>query len=252
MSDLVERPRDSNADAWHLFLSKYLDARANFPYGMAFMAVQIAEAIDDAVREQCEAKDAEIERLNKLLYGVKGPVSTRGGIEEAAVFQRDLARASAENERLKEERDEARALFERVKLEAQIRSGEARTHKSTVHECYQAASGATGEPGNWHGAQPVRDRITSLSAENERLRKALGNILEADTIRNVCGWYPEIVAARAALEAETAVDGDAQWNAACDAAATVADRLVGEWHSDLADGCAREAATAIRSLKRLK
>jgi hypothetical protein len=148
MSDLVERPRDSNADAWHLFLSKYLDARANFPYGMAFMAVQIAEAIDDAVREQCEAKDAElreigailgtqfmdppdggdvpihervrrakaeIERLNKLLYGVKGPVSTRGAIEEAAVFQRDLARASAENERLRKALEDAQRAAQLAK-----------------------------------------------------------------------------------------------------------------------------------------
>jgi chromosome segregation ATPase len=104
------------------------------------------------LREQCEAKDAEIERLRLK-----------------------LDQHLSANERLKEDRDEARALFERVKLEAQIHSGEARTHKSTVHECYQAASGATGEPGNWHGAQPVRDRITSLSAENERLRKALEN-----------------------------------------------------------------------------
>jgi hypothetical protein len=54
----------------------------------------------------------------------------------------------------------------------------------------------------------------------------------------------------AALDAAAAVDGDAQWNAAIEAAAKVADRLVGEWHSDLADACAKQAASDIRALKR--
>ena len=44
------RPAGSNADEWHLFLSEYLDNRANFPTGMTFIAVQIAEAIDAAER----------------------------------------------------------------------------------------------------------------------------------------------------------------------------------------------------------
>lgn len=57
MSDDIEtRPKDSNADAWHLFLSEYLDARANSPSGLTFMAVQIAEAIDDAERRGETAK----------------------------------------------------------------------------------------------------------------------------------------------------------------------------------------------------
>lgn len=52
------RPKDSNADAWHLFLSEWLDARALFPNGLKFMAVQIAEAIDDAA-EILKDKDGE-------------------------------------------------------------------------------------------------------------------------------------------------------------------------------------------------
>jgi hypothetical protein len=44
------RPTGSNADEWHLFLSEYLDNRATSPSGLTFMAVQIAEAIDDAER----------------------------------------------------------------------------------------------------------------------------------------------------------------------------------------------------------
>lgn len=45
------RPKGNNADEWHLFLSEWLDNRAACPNGMIFMAVQIAEAIDDATRE---------------------------------------------------------------------------------------------------------------------------------------------------------------------------------------------------------
>jgi len=55
----------------------------------------------------------------------------------------------AENEKLRD-------LTERLKLEAQIHSGEARCHSSTVHEIYQLISGAKGEPATWNGAVPVK------------------------------------------------------------------------------------------------
>ncbi len=58
---MQERPKDSNADAWHLFLSEWLDARALFPNGLTFMAVQIAEAIDAAL----ESQSAELTRLRE-------------------------------------------------------------------------------------------------------------------------------------------------------------------------------------------
>ena len=44
------RPTGSNADEWHLFLSEYLDNRATSPNGLPFMAVQIAEALDEIDR----------------------------------------------------------------------------------------------------------------------------------------------------------------------------------------------------------
>lgn len=64
-----KRPIGSNADEWHLFLCELLDNRAQFPMGLTFCAVQIAEAIE-AERERCArlhesinpASDAE--RLN--------------------------------------------------------------------------------------------------------------------------------------------------------------------------------------------
>lgn len=59
---------------------------------------------------------------------------------------------------------ELESLSERLKQEAQIHAQEARTANSTIAEIYQACSGATGEPGNWHGAEPVRRRIAELEA----------------------------------------------------------------------------------------
>ena len=40
--------------------------------------------------------------------------------------------------------------------QAQIWKLEAASQKATVAECYQICTGATGEPGDWDGAEPVR------------------------------------------------------------------------------------------------
>lgn len=53
---------------------------------------------------------------------------------------------------------------DRLKLEAQIHAGEARTANATIAEIYQIISGGKGELGNWHGAEPVRQRIAELEA----------------------------------------------------------------------------------------
>jgi len=44
----MKRPIHNNADEWLEFLSEYLDHRTDSPNGLAFVAVQIAEAIDAA------------------------------------------------------------------------------------------------------------------------------------------------------------------------------------------------------------
>jgi hypothetical protein len=41
------RPTGSNSDEWHLFLIKHLDNRAD-NNGLTYMAVQIAEALEEA------------------------------------------------------------------------------------------------------------------------------------------------------------------------------------------------------------
>jgi hypothetical protein len=50
-------------------------------------------------------------------------------------------------------------------MQAQIWKQEARTANATIAEIYQLCSGATGEPGNWNGAEPVRQRLAELSRE---------------------------------------------------------------------------------------
>jgi hypothetical protein len=48
---MFERPLGSNADEWRLFLCWHLDSRANHPNGLTYMALQIAEALDEAFEE---------------------------------------------------------------------------------------------------------------------------------------------------------------------------------------------------------
>lgn len=61
----------------------------------------------------------------------------------------------------------AEQLAERLKMEAQIHAGEARTANATIAEIYQVCTDSTGEPGNWHGAEPVRE-LKERAEELER------------------------------------------------------------------------------------
>jgi hypothetical protein len=57
---------------------------------------------------------------------------------------------------------ELRDLADRLKLEARIHAQEACTANTTIAEIYQLCTGATGEPGNWNGAEPVRKEIAAM------------------------------------------------------------------------------------------
>jgi hypothetical protein len=88
-----ERPRGSNADEWHLFLSEHLAARADSPHGLTFMAVQIANAIEAAVASSREACAGLHEQINpasdeERLGGVPGC-----GAMGAVIEYRDAIRA---------------------------------------------------------------------------------------------------------------------------------------------------------------
>lgn len=90
-----------------------------------------------------------------------------------------------------------RDLYERLKLEAQIHAQEARAQKATVLECYQIVTEGKGEPGDWNGAEPVREAFERLRgelaemsewkdvakdwrAERDRYKEALEEIAEHD------------------------------------------------------------------------
>jgi hypothetical protein len=60
-----KRPDGSNADEWHLFLTCFLDCRATSPNGLTYMAVQIAEALDEAFEDgRRDGEQHALERAN--------------------------------------------------------------------------------------------------------------------------------------------------------------------------------------------
>ncbi|SDF71912.1 Protein of unknown function [Onishia taeanensis] len=69
-------------------------------------------------------------------------------------------------------RDKYDALAEKleaVRLEAKTHAQEARTQRSTVHEIYQLVTGASGEPGDWHGVKPIRELVAERFARGNHL-----------------------------------------------------------------------------------
>lgn len=73
---------------------------------------------------------------------------------------------------------ELEALVERLKQEAQIHSGEARAHEATVRECYQSATGGTGEPATWNGAKPIERVISAASDLADAVNTTIGRALD--------------------------------------------------------------------------
>ena len=78
-----------------------------------------------------------------------------------------------ENEKLRSQRDALRQQSEVWALEA-------RAHKSSLHEAYQAITGATGEPGNWNGAKPIIEHVTTLQSALAEALGALGKVAALD------------------------------------------------------------------------
>lgn len=116
---------------------------------------------------------AEIE--DELLALVK-PRCRHGYDHKSELFRAasaTLQSLSAGLERVTAERDSWRRVAERCETEAQQWKGEALAHKSSLHEAYQVLTGATGEPGNWNGAQPVREYVEAAEARISSLTEAL-------------------------------------------------------------------------------
>lgn len=87
----------------------------------------------------------------------------------------------AELERLRTENE---ALMQ----QAQIWKQEALTMQNTVAECYKAVTGSTGEPGDWNGAKPVREAISELKQERDKMERALKKMISMYIIDDyICG-----------------------------------------------------------------
>ncbi|WP_295810361.1 hypothetical protein [uncultured Nitratireductor sp.] len=105
------------------------------------------------------------EDLIERLRGVEAALRIR----ECPLLASDAAEARGEIERL-------RSLTERLRMEAQGHSGEARTANASLQEAYQVASGRTGEPGNWNGAEPIKSEIERLRARLAEASRMLARV----------------------------------------------------------------------------
>lgn len=127
-------------------------------------AVLISES--ERVLAAYEERGAEIEAV-------------RGDHDAALERSRSLV---AQLSTAKEEIERLKTLASRLQQEAEIHAGEARAHKASLHEAYQAVTGATGEPGNWNGAEPVKNFVSTardrISALEEAIQEAFDLLLE--------------------------------------------------------------------------
>lgn len=98
---------------------------------------------------------------------------------ELAYTRYTLAREELELEHLRAQVAELEDQKEAVIQQAQIWRQEARTMQNTVAECYKAVTGSTGEPGDWNGAKPVREAISELKGERDRLRGQIQELSSA-------------------------------------------------------------------------
>lgn len=80
-------------------------------------------------------------------------------------------------------------LCDKLRMEAQCHAQEARTANAIIYEIYQIVSNGTGEPGNWHGAQPVKKEIARLKAVISALNKdgltdaVMNAVIERDQLK---------------------------------------------------------------------
>ncbi len=96
--------------------------------------------------------------------------------DDVCVLREETDRLARTLDAAIERAEKAEALIDRLRREAEQHAQEARTANATIAEIYQAVTDATGEPGNWNGAEPVRARLTALKARVAELEGALTEI----------------------------------------------------------------------------
>lgn len=88
-----------------------------------------------------------------------------------AILTSEVKRTALLSERtaLLERAERAERESAHLRLQAQSWACEAKTANATINEGYQAITGATGEPGNWNGAEPVKALIARAQAAETKL-----------------------------------------------------------------------------------
>ena len=135
-----------------------------------------ADALEAAMREPVAYQDT----WDTGLFSLPGDVreADRSGMvplfrlppDAAGEISPDWNKLEACRESLREhmaETERLRDLADTLRQQAQIHAQEARTANASLHECYRAATGGKGEPGNWNGANPVITEIERLKEEIE-------------------------------------------------------------------------------------
>lgn len=130
-------------------------------------AISCREAEEARISDYKDAKtraEATCEKALFVFSALKSPFGYDNQMKDHDVQKIDHALNAA-----REDCDQLRNLADRLKLEAQGHAMEARTANGTIAECYQLVTGGKGEPGNWHGAEPVRQYVARMEATCEKL-----------------------------------------------------------------------------------
>ncbi|WP_158809622.1 hypothetical protein [Beijerinckia sp. L45] len=114
--------------------------------------------------------------LRAILAGLDVDCDADTFSQNYQVMWKGLGAALDEVDAKDAEIEAGKTLIDRLIREAQFWSGEARAHKGTVHEAYQAVSGATGEPGNWNGAVPIVNALRDLRDRADKAEVALAEV----------------------------------------------------------------------------
>ena len=121
-------------------------------------------------------------QLSELLMSAAGEIER---LEAEVTTWRivDWDSVTVENKRLEQKCNS-------LEQEATIQAQEMRTQRSSLRECYQAVTGSTGEPGDWNGANPVKEKIEELGQFITRLSEELEYVMmtrEVECVSPCCG-----------------------------------------------------------------
>ena len=122
------------------------------------VAIRNDELRQDAIRERDEARQSAMEKIN-----------------DDSTVHPWVIRIHELEQQLADQR-----------AEAQAHAQEARTQRATVHEIYQLITGATGEPGDWNGAEPIRKALDDQRAAMDGLAGALRAMLNTHGMHGPC------------------------------------------------------------------